>query len=128
MGLALTEKRLRWLDRQPEVVATESHEPLLRAYRLLVRKLGVAEEEAPIVARDARSLTFASRNFCPTLEACRILQVDTRRVCQALTEGATQAFLQRLDPRLTFTREYATLRPFGEACLETIAIREDGVS
>ena len=122
MAQALTEKRLRWFDEQPEVLADAERDPLMHGYRLLLRKLGIPAEEAPIVARDAGSLSFASRNFCPTLEACRMLGLDTRWVCRRLTEAPTQAFLRRIDPRLRFSRDYENLRPSGPACLETISL------
>jgi tRNA(Arg) A34 adenosine deaminase TadA len=127
MARALAERRLRWLDHHPDAAGKESEALLSRAYRLLTGKLGVSEGEAPIVSQDRGSLTFASRNSCPTLEACRILGLDTRQVCRALTEAPTQALLQRLDHRLRFTRDYATLRPFGDACMETISIHDDGI-
>jgi hypothetical protein len=56
--------------------------PLEQAYRLLLARLGIGEEDAPIVERGPDRLVFHSRNFCPTLEACRILDLDTRRVCR----------------------------------------------
>ena len=99
--------------------------PLAQAYRLLLDKLGIGESEAPIVERGAERLVFHSRNFCPTLEACRILHLDTRRVCRLYNEGATQALLQQLDPRLRFRRNYEKLRPYAEYCEEVIELRAE---
>ena len=68
-------------------------------------------------------IIWRSTNFCPTLEACRRLGLDTRVVCRAATEGAVQALIARLDPRLRFSRNYETgIRPHADYCEEQITL------
>jgi tRNA(adenine34) deaminase len=98
--------------------------PLERAYELLVRKLGIESTEAPIMEKDGRRILFHSMNFCPTLEACKILRLDTRRVCKLSNEDATQELIRQVDPRLSFTRNYDRLRPCTAYCEEVIAFDE----
>ena len=124
MAAALTDRRLAWLAAGPEVLRSAQSSILDVAYTVLLARLGVSPEEAPITDRGPRHLVFRSRNFCPTLEACRILGLDTRRVCKHLTEGPTNAMLRQIDPRLRFTRNYETLRPFGPYCEEHISLEE----
>ena len=112
--------RREWYRAEGHRLFAEEPDPLLRAYRVLLAKLGVTEGEAPIVERDARRLVFASGNFCPTLEACRILGLDTRTVCGMSTEGATDALVREVDPRLHFRRNYGNLRPHAARCEEII--------
>jgi tRNA(adenine34) deaminase len=119
-GEALAAKRLRWYQANAGGLALPSGDSLERAYALLLVKLGIRPDEAPVVRRTPTALTFLSANRCPTLEACRILDLDTRRVCSIVTESATEVLLQQLDPRLRFTRRYETLRPHGDCCEETI--------
>lgn len=119
----LSRKRAAWLERQLAAGIESGGDLLETAYRLLLKKLDIPAAEAPVIARSPEHLTFASRNFCPTLEACRILGLDSRRVCRLSTEAATTAMLQRLDSRLGFRRRYDTLRPYGEYCEETIFLR-----
>jgi hypothetical protein len=97
-------------------------DPLEQAYRLLLARLGIGEEDAPIVERGPDRLVFHSRNFCPTLEACRILDLDTRRVCRLYNEGATGELLRQVDPRLVFRRNYEKLRPYAAYCEEIIEL------
>jgi hypothetical protein len=67
---------------------------------------------------------FHSMNFCPTLEACRILGLDTRHVCRKLNENATNILVKQIDTRLNFSRNYDKLRPYSEYCEEMINISE----
>ncbi len=91
---------------------------------MLLAKLGISESEAPVVQRAEGRVVFHSRNFCPTLEACNILGLDTRRVCRLYGEEATDRLIRRLDPRLRFSRNYEMIRPRGEYCEELIELKE----
>ena len=115
-------KRLKWFETQQ--IQNDTKNPLESAYNLLLLKLGISSTEAPIVVREERKLVFHSKNFCPTLEACKILDIDTRVVCKALNEEPTQALLQQLDPRIEFTRNYDALRPKKDYCEEMIILNE----
>jgi hypothetical protein len=105
--------------------------PLPRqAYTLaLLDYMGLDSREAPVVYEDDRTIIWRSTNFCPTLEACRRLGLDTRIVCRAATEAAVQALISRLGPRLRFSRNYATgLRPYADYCEEQITLLGGGAS
>jgi hypothetical protein len=117
-------RRRRWYREQCAGRPLPGDGPLEQAYRLLLRRLGIAEAEAPVVRRGPRRLVFHSRNFCPTLEACRLLGLDTRRVCRLYNEGATQELIRQVDPRLAFGRNYRKLRPYSGYCEEWIELRE----
>jgi tRNA(Arg) A34 adenosine deaminase TadA len=124
MAVMLTQKRFAWFETHGHLIEYSSGDILHVAYEALLTKLGIAPEEAPVMEHKKGQLTFGSRNFCPTLEACKILGLDTRFVCRHLTEKPTEALLQRIDPRLRFSRDYQTLRPYGASCVETISIEE----
>jgi len=113
-------KRLEWYSMtKPHLAGVD---PLERAYELILRKLDIKETEAPITEKGDRRIVFHSMNYCPTLEACRILQLDTRKVCKLYNESATQELIRQIDPRLAFTRNYKKLRPYTEYCEEMIAL------
>lgn len=123
MADTLTKRRIAWIGaNRPDPY--DGDDLLGTAYRLLIQKLGIPPEQAPILDRGQRHLRFASRNSCPTLEACRILGLDTRFVCKHLTEGPTTEFLRQIHPKLRFSRNYETLRPYGDYCEETISLEE----
>ncbi len=115
-------KRVDWFRSNTQYGSAPATDPLDAAYEVFLRKLGLTPDDAPVMDRGETHLTMASRNFCPTLEACRILGLDTRFVCRHLTEKPTETLLRLIDPRLRFTRNYTTLRPRGAWCEETISL------
>ncbi len=120
----LTEKRLCWWEANRGNLTIESGRGPAAGYDLLMRKLGVDPADAPIAEQTSARIVFHSRNFCPTLEACEILGLDTRRVCRLMTEKPADALIKQLDGRLTFTRNYERLRPYAEYCEEIVEVRE----
>jgi hypothetical protein len=121
-------RRREWYRRQFAERPVPGEGPLEQAYRLLLLRLGIPEEEAPIVERGRDRLVFHSQNFCPTLEACRALNLDTRRVCRLYNEGATQELIRQVDSRLRFRRNYEKLRPYAEYCEEIIELGPNDTS
>jgi hypothetical protein len=121
-----TEKRIRWFESLPDQAVPAETDVVRRGYDLLLKKLAISEEEAPIVRRTDKEIVFHSMNKCSTLEACKILGIDTRRVCKLSNEGATEALVRQIDRRLSFTRNYEKLRPFNEYCEEILRREEDG--
>ncbi len=117
-------RRIAWYLSKGRGKVPRTGDPLERGYLLLLTKLGINSAGAPVAFRDARRLVFHSSNFCPTLEACRILRLDTRRVCRLSSEGSTSELLRQVDPHLRFRRNYGTLRPYQEYCEEIIEYRD----
>ena len=117
-GKAIGERRIKWLyENFPK---PDGEDSLFAGYSILLKKLKISEKDAPIVDRNEKALVFHSMNYCPTLEACKILGYDTRIVCRHLTERATDALVKAVDPRLKFTRNYEKMRPYYEYCEEAI--------
>ena len=81
-------------------------------------------DELPVLSETDTEIVWRSLNRCPTLETCQRLGLDTRRICRAINEKSTQAFLSRFDPQLRFLRSYQEIRPFADHCKEVI-IRVD---
>jgi len=124
LNAASVRRRLEWFAANRQNFTELGGDLPEAGYRLLLARLKISEAEAPVVRRTAREIVFHSRNFCPTLEACRILELDTREVCRRLNENATDALVKQIDPRLTFSRNYAKLRPHSEYCEEMIRLEE----
>ena len=91
------------------------------AYELLFfTYLGLKASELPVILETDDKIVWHSQNACPTLDACQRLGRDTREVCRAVYERATQAFLSQLDPQLRFLRSYQEIRPYFPYCKEWI--------
>ncbi|MFH0974197.1 MAG: nucleoside deaminase [Spirochaetota bacterium] len=117
-------KRLEWAKKKNINPDGKASCGIDDAYILFLDKLGITRDEAPIVERNKNSIVIHSKNFCPTLEACGILDMDTRLVCRHLTEKATTELIRRLNPKLLFKRNYNKIRPHTSYCEEMIILEE----
>jgi len=116
----VAEKRRAWL-RQRGVKGHVGRTSPRDAYELFFRDyLGIPLTEAPVTSESDDEIVWRSVNPCPTLEACARLGLDTRKVCRAVCERSTQAFLSELDPELRFHRSYVEIRPHAPYCEERI--------
>ncbi len=116
------EKRLHWFMSEVKTKNDIADSKLEAAYKLLLKRFEISEEQMPIVQKCSDKIVFHSKNFCPTLEACKILNLDTRYICKNYNEDATEFLIKQIDPRLKFTRNYNKLRPFTEYCEEMIIL------
>jgi len=119
---AVTLKRLRWLENnRSKVAGIKTPINPRSAFNLFFDDyMGVAAKDLEVIDESDRRITWRSKNPCPTLEAARQLEMDTRKVCRGAYEKSTQAFFSRLDPELRFVRDYQSIRPYSGHCLEQI--------
>ena len=115
-----TKKRIEWFRNDAGTDDNQGCENKEKAYRMFLRKLNITECEAPIIEKTNDRIVFHSMNFCPTLEACKILNLDTRHVCKLYNEKATDALIKQINPNLKFSRNYKKLRPYSDYCEEMI--------
>jgi len=118
-------RRTAWFNENRAEFDYLSGDLLEAGYRLLLARFGITPEQAPVIERTERKIVFHSQNFCPTLEACRRLGLDTRLICKRLNERATDALIKLVDPRLKFSRNYELLRPYAPYCEETITLEDE---
>jgi tRNA(adenine34) deaminase len=115
-------KRIDWFNNKYKPEMASSSSTINDAYKLFLTKLGISPDDAPIVKKDDNNIVIHSINFCPTFEACQILNLDTRFVCQHYTEKATNELIRQLHPDLRFSRNYEKIRPYSEYCEEMISL------
>jgi len=124
----VSEKRAAWMERN-EGRFTRSGDPVLDGFHLFYEGyLGLSiPRDGEIV--EATPVRIVSRwwNPCPTLDACRAFNLDTREVCRRAYQQPVEAMLRRIDPRLRFRRNYAVLRPHQSCCEEIIELDETGI-
>lgn len=121
----ITKRRVNWMkEHRDEILAKYEGLPLDEiAWR------AVCFDHMHIYPPDSRStrisdkkLRFDSYNFCPYLEACKQLDLDTRYICKEINEQPIQKMIEVLDPRLKFSRNYENLRPRSKFCEEYFEI------
>ena len=115
-------RRIDWFNDQKDSFHFINGDFLNSAYELLMCRFGIESTEAPIVDVSKNRITFHSKNFCPTLEACKILNYDTRYICRHYNENSTDVLIKQIDKRLQFARNYEKLRPYTDYCEEMIIL------
>jgi tRNA(Arg) A34 adenosine deaminase TadA len=117
----VTQKRVAWLDEKfSGGVIPHPLTPRNALELLFFDYMGLDPRSLAVIAESEAEITWISRNPCPTLAACAVLDLDTRVVCRAAYEKSTQAFLSRLNPELRFLRSYQHIRPYADGCQESI--------
>ena len=121
----IIEKRLSWLDKHLETLEKTGN-PLTDAYRIFYEiYLGIsALKDGEIIEKRDRKLVTRWWNYCPTLEACKKLGLDTREICRKVYHKPVQVFLSKIDSKLRFDRNYDALRPHTPYCEEIITLEE----
>jgi len=112
-------KRLSWYRRNAKRLRLAGTD-VRRAYSLLlIQYLGLDPRDVPVIYEDEKRIVWRSYNFCPLLEACNRLGLDTKMVCRS-QEAAAQTLVSKVNPNLRFTRNYDSLRPRSPYCEEMI--------
>lgn len=115
-------RRVAWVEaRLPGTGGAGAWTPRRAFEVLFFDYMGLKAADLPVVSESDGEIVWESRNPCPTLEACRVLGLDTRKVCRTVYEKSTQALISRLDPSLRFLRDYRLIRPHADHCRERIA-------
>jgi hypothetical protein len=118
------EKRLKWLD-QALPTFSRTRNPLMDAYRLFYQDyLGLSiPEDGEFLESSPTRLVMRWCNPCPTLEACQQFDLDTKIVCRLAYHSPVQIFLQAIDTKLRFDRNYDCVRPYTPYCEEIITLQ-----
>jgi hypothetical protein len=122
----LDQKRQAWWDANKHGLHLDGSLPRQAHALLLLIYLNIDARDVPVIYEDERTIVWRSSNFCPLLEACQRLGLDTRTVCREGAEQSVQNLLTRLDARLRFGRNYATgMRPYAAYCEESITVMDE---
>jgi tRNA(adenine34) deaminase len=119
----VTARRLAWWERTGRNIVT-TNDPVMDGYRLFYENyLGLSvPKDGEIIEVNDRRMVSRWSNLCPTLEACKILSLDTREICKKVYHQPVQALLSKVNPGLKFDRNYSSLRPYTSYCEEIISL------
>jgi hypothetical protein len=121
----VTERRVAWMkEHKDELLAKYSGLPLEEiAWRVVCfDHMDINPEHSRMTRVSDRKIRIDSYNFCPYLEACQQLGLDTIRICKEVGEPAIQKMIEVIDPRLKFSRNYSNIRPYSTYCEEYFEI------
>jgi hypothetical protein len=116
----ITKKRVAWFEKNKDAVLQKYKElpPEEQAYWIICHE-HMKIDPLPVLARVSQTrIRIESYNFCPYLEACKQLGLDTKVVCREIGEPSVQKICEMINPRLRFSRNYQNIRPYSDFCEE----------
>lgn len=117
----ICQRRLLWFKQNENVLNKLEGTLVRKGFQLIMLEyMGIPFEEMEIIEETPTLIKWKSYDFCPYLEAVKILGMDSRLVCKYATELPVQVLLDILNPRLHFSRNYEVIRPYKEYCEESI--------
>jgi hypothetical protein len=118
----IIQKRDKWFNKNKGKLNFEGC-LIDQAYNIFYLKyFNLNPEDVEIIEKTENKLITRWRIYCPVLEACKILGLDTRKVCKEAYHKPVQAFLNKISPNLKFSRNYEKIRPYNDYCEEIIEV------
>ena len=138
----ITAKRLAWYEeikdgehshylRDPGISDIQKAFWLIYGYKMRISKeyLEHSNIYAPIDFTDTgdgtsnlnTSIAIQAKNFCPYLEAFRIMGFDANNstwLCKNVLEKPCEVLAQKINPDIMFFRDYGKIRPLTDYCIE----------
>ena len=119
------EKRFKWFEKNKELLEDIDGSDLRKAFEfILIKYIGIYREELPIVHEDEHKIVWHSYNWCPVLEACNRLSLDTVKVCKKGWEESVDEMAKMINPKISFFRNYSKIRPIVDYCEERFELIE----
>jgi len=116
-------KKRNWMEKYGAGLLEKYRDlpPEEQAYRVIYfDHMGLCPEDVPMTRVSDTKIRIESRNFCPYLEACLDLSLDTRIICRDTGEDSFQVMAEMVNPGLKFSRNYVHIRPNVDYCEEYI--------
>jgi len=110
----ITQRRVLWFEENKNTVLSKYHglPDEEKAYRIIFfDHMKINPEYSKMARLDKGKIRVESYNFCPYLEACRKLGLDTRFVCKEIGEPSIQEVCKLINSNLKFRRNYQNIRP-----------------
>ena len=117
----ITKRRIMWIKEHLEEMLDKYSDlnPEEQAYNIVFfDHMKICPEHSKMNRISLTKIRIESHNFCPYLEACKILDLDTKFVCKEIGEPSIQKMIEVINPKLKFSRNYIKIRPYNETFCE----------
>lgn len=122
----ITQRRVGWIQEflNKTITKYEGLNPEEQAYRIIfLDHMKINPKYSKMMRVSPTKIRVESYNFCPYLEACSQLSLDTRIICKEIGEPSIQAMMNFINPNLKFGRNYKNIRPYNkDFCEEYIEL------
>lgn len=124
----ITQRRVAWMKEHLEEMLAKypGLRPEEQAYRIIFfDHMKINPEHSKMTRVSSSKIRIDSYNFCPYLEACKQLDLDTSVICKEVGEPSMNEMARMINQSLKFSRNYLNLRPHNCAfCEEYIEFLE----
>lgn len=124
----ITKRRLNWLrENIKELKEKYKHlPPEEMAHRIIyIEHMNIDPKDSRVRRITPTKIRIDSHNFCPYLEACRDLKLNTEEICKCINHQSFEETVKMIHPNLVFYRNYNNLRPKNtDYCEEYIELIE----
>jgi hypothetical protein len=122
----ITKRRVNWMGKNQQTLRNDRSLNIDElAYNIIFfDHMNINPEFSRIKRISPNKIQICSYNFCPYLEACGILGLDTRIICKEIGEPSIQKMISLINPNLKFSRDYNHIRPYTPFCKEYIEIKK----
>jgi hypothetical protein len=124
----ITKRRVNWIEEHLDEILKKYQGLSLpeQAHRIIfLEHMYINSNKSVPIRVSPKKLIIHSYNFCPYLEACNELELETAYVCKDIGEPAIQDMIKRINPSLRFGRNYSNIRPHNKYfCEEYIELAE----
>lgn len=110
----ITQRRSLWFKENRDTVLSKYKELPAeeKAYRIICfDHMKINPKHSKMIRISNKKIKIESYNFCPYLEACKMLGLDTQFVCKEIGEPSIQKICEIINPKLKFSRNYQKIRP-----------------
>lgn len=120
----VAEKRLNWLKENKCRLNLKMKNSISFIDKVFYKRFyKLAYKDREVVKKNKYILVTRWFNYCPVLEACKALDLDTREICRNIYHKPNQIFLSEINPKLKFKRNYNKIRPHANYCEEIIEFK-----
>jgi hypothetical protein len=119
----ITQRRLDWIEENLETMLKKYGHlpPEEQAFNIIFfDHMGINPDHVKMTRISETKIRTDSYSFCPYLEACSSLNLDTKVVCKEMLEVSVKKMVKVIHPKLEFSRNYSNLRPYQDFCEEYI--------
>lgn len=119
-------RRLKWFTEKKDLLKQYANlNPIECAFRFIyLDHLHIDPKDLEVIRVNPKKMIVRSYNWCPYLEACKRMGLDTKKTCGGINDYAFQVMIKLIDPKLKFSRNYDRIRPYSEFCEEYIELIE----
>lgn len=121
----ITARRIAWFQKNKDACLLKftNLPDEEKAYRIIfLEHMKINPGHSEMIRISGNEIKVNSYNFCPYLEACKRLRLDTKFVCREIGEPSVNKICQMINPKLKFYRNYSKIRPDCHFCEEYLKL------